>query len=82
MKHPQDEHAMSETEFLTVRELGQRLKVPASWVYDQVRCQSDPLPHYKMGKYLRFRWSEVSAWIERRHRSNAEIARRCATALH
>lgn len=55
-------------DFLTVRELAERLRVPPSWVYDRVRCERDPLPHYKMGKYLRFRWSQVIAWVERCNR--------------
>ncbi len=63
---------MTADAFLTVQEVAERLKVPASWIYDQVRCQFDPLPHYKMGKYLRFLWPEVKAWIERRRRGTGE----------
>jgi predicted DNA-binding transcriptional regulator AlpA len=73
---------MSQEEFLTVNELAYQLKVAASWVYDQVRLKPDPLPHYKMGKYLRFLWSEVSAWIERRHHggeASCQGARRAIT---
>ncbi len=68
---------MSAEEFLTVHELAHQLKVPPSWVYDQVRGESDPLPHYKMGKYLRFLWSEVSAWVERRHQRGPKVAKSC-----
>ncbi len=64
---------MQSEEFLTVPELARQLKVPTSWVYDQVRNHPDPLPHYKVGKYLRFLWSEVTAWVERRHRRAAGV---------
>lgn len=66
---------MDGEEFLTVQDVARRLKVRASWVYDQVRCDLDPLPHYKIGKYLRFLWPEVSAWVEKRCRARQELAK-------
>jgi hypothetical protein len=42
---------------------------PESWVREQVRSRSgDPLPHLRLGKYVRFLWgsSELDAWIQRR----------------
>ncbi len=56
---------------LKPEQLGERLKVPVSWVYENTRRRagsrnSDPLPFIRMGKYLRFYWPEVEKWLERR----------------
>ena len=59
---------MSE-ELLTVEELAHRLKVPASWVYQHTRSRGrQRLPSIKMGKYLRFEWSSIQAWLGHRRR--------------
>ena len=55
---------------LTPQQLAERLQVKPSWVYEQTRNRSgvrnsDPLPHIKMGLYLRFDWRDVLAWLER-----------------
>lgn len=49
---------------LTAEELAQRLNVPLSWIYDRTR-KSGPerIPHYKMGKYVRFAESEVVDYL-------------------
>ncbi len=50
---------------LTVHEVAELLKVPASWVYERTRQRGMPrLPHLKVGKYLRFRTSEVEKFLE------------------
>lgn len=50
---------------LTVEELAKRLKVPVSWVYEKQRARySNPLPTLKIGRYLRFDWAQVSAWLQ------------------
>jgi hypothetical protein len=56
---------------LRPEQLGERLKVPVSWVYENTRRRAgrrnaDPLPCIRMGKYLRFYWPEVEKWLERR----------------
>jgi len=38
-------------------ELAERLGVGVQWVYDQVGLGR--IPHFKVGKYLRFRFSEI-----------------------
>jgi hypothetical protein len=51
------------------KQLAAKLNLPESWVRDQVRRRpTDPLPHYKMGKYVRFRWDspELQDWLARR----------------
>ena len=39
-----------------------RWGVPVSWVYSQ--AETGKLPAFKLGKYLRFRPAEVTAWLE------------------
>ena len=47
-------------DFLNVKELAKKLKVPISWVYDRTRKSGpDRLPHYRLGKYVRFLENEV-----------------------
>ena len=56
-------------EFINSERLAQRWCLPESWIREQVRSRStDPLPHVKFGKYVRFRWGspELEAWAERR----------------
>lgn len=54
------------SEILTVAETAAVLKVPVSSIYEWTRfrgTQRVPLPHRKVGKYLRFLRSEIDAWI-------------------
>jgi len=49
---------------LTVQELAEKLNVPVSWIYDRTRNGSeDRIPHYKIGKYLRFSEEEVIDYL-------------------
>ena len=46
--------------FIDCEQLAERWKLPESWVREQVRRRStDPLPHLRFGKYVRFRWGRV-----------------------
>ena len=50
---------------LTVREVAELLRVPVSWVYERTRRRGiERLPHLKIGKYLRFRFTEVQTYLE------------------
>jgi excisionase family DNA binding protein len=52
-------------ELLTVAEVAAALKVPVSWVYERTRRSgTDQIPHFKLGKYLRFHWSTLREWLE------------------
>lgn len=56
----------SSDEILTVAEVAGLLKVPQSSIYEWTRFRTHqrvPLPHRKVGKYLRFLRSEVDAWL-------------------
>ena len=59
----------SEIRLIDSKQLAAKLNLPESWVRDQVRRRpTDPLPHYKMGKYVRFQWDspELQDWLARR----------------
>ena len=50
---------------LTVHDVAEFLRVPPSWVYDRTRRGGkDRLPHVKVGKYLRFRQSDLESYLE------------------
>ena len=56
-------------EVLTAEELAARLRVPVTWVRQQVRTRAaDPIPHFRLGRYVRFAWGspELARWWERR----------------
>jgi predicted DNA-binding transcriptional regulator AlpA len=57
------------SQILTLSEISARLKVSERWVYEKSRrrCQN-PLPVIRIGRYLRFNWLDVSAWL--RQQSN------------
>jgi len=58
--------AAFDDDLLTVAEVARLLKVPISWVYERTRRRGiDRLPHFKLGKYLRFSEREIFAWLER-----------------
>ncbi len=42
------------------------LQVERAWVYDQV--EAGKMPHVKLGRLLRFRRSELDAWVEDQRR--------------
>jgi predicted DNA-binding transcriptional regulator AlpA len=40
-----------------------------SFVYDRTRQHAaDPIPHFKLGKYVRFDLEQVEAWLQERIR--------------
>lgn len=59
----QDTNEYPIDELLTIDELADRLKVQKSWLYTQTRLKE--IPFFKVGKYLRFNFSEVYDWIIR-----------------
>ena len=62
----QSARTMNCDDLLTVGEVARLLKVPPSWVYERTRRRGiDRLPHFKIGKYLRFSEGEIVAWLER-----------------
>jgi len=58
------------TVLLTPAQLAERLAVPVSWIREKTRERArvrdeDPMPVVRLGKYVRFDWNQVSAWLER-----------------
>jgi hypothetical protein len=54
-------------DILTPAELAKRLKVPLSWVYKKsVQRGPNNMPVLRCGRYLRFDWPAVCAWLQSR----------------
>ena len=53
-----------QTELLDVDGLAKALKVPTSWVYDRTRRKKNAIPNIRVGRYPRFKLTEVIAWLE------------------
>jgi len=56
-------------EILTSGELAARLKLPETWIRDQVRSRAvDPMPCARFGKYVRFNLDDqkLKQWLRRR----------------
>jgi hypothetical protein len=51
-------------DILTPEQLAERLQVAVSWVYKSCAKQgANHLPVLRCGRYLRFSWPEVCAWL-------------------
>src|SRR6266446_1720442 len=62
--HPSD--GVYDRDLATVEEIAAFLRVPPSWVYERTRRRGvERIPHFKLGKYLRFSRREVLEWIQR-----------------
>lgn len=58
-----------EFEIIDSDELARRWNLPATWVREQCRTRClDPIPHIRLGRYVRFRWAspELREWLARR----------------
>lgn len=60
-KHLNFNHSKSD-DILDVKGLAVYLKVTEQWVYKQVIDKS--IPHFKVGKFLRFRQHSIDNWLE------------------
>jgi excisionase family DNA binding protein len=49
-----------------VPELATYLDLPKSWVYAQ--AEAGALPHFKLGRYLRFDFDEIDRYLEHHRR--------------
>ena len=66
-------------QLLTVKELADYLGVPVATVYAWRYRRLGP-PGFRVGKHLRFRWSDIERWIEDRIGQNAsQLSGRIAT---
>jgi hypothetical protein len=56
-------------ELLDAEQLAARLNVPPSWVRSRSRSRTpreERIPVIRLGRYCRYRWPEVSAWLQAR----------------
>jgi hypothetical protein len=75
---------MESGEILTPIQLAERLQVGVNWVYEKSRNRGkhsgEPLPVLRCGRYLRFYWPDVCAWLrggkERQARTFSPLVRR------
>ncbi len=59
-------------EFLDIRDLSECLSIKKSTLYAMV--ENGELPHYKIGRLIRFKHNDVDAWMEthRKERKDPE----------
>lgn len=54
-------------EMLTALELAKKWQVTPKWVANHTRSPKDPIPHVRLGRYVRFEDGEqLRAWLQRR----------------
>ena len=46
-----------------IDEMARKLDVPISWLYHRTRANQ--IPHYKLGKYVRFDEAEIEVWLKK-----------------
>jgi excisionase family DNA binding protein len=47
---------------LTAEQVAKRLSVPVSWVRQATR--SGAMPHLELGRYKRYSWPDIEAWLK------------------
>lgn len=50
---------------VSVHELSEILGVKASWLYSRTRTKE--IPHFKLGKYVKFDVDEVFLWLKKKN---------------
>ena len=66
---------LKEESLLTMEELAEWLKVPRDWVRDHSNGHRGvQIPSIKIGRYRRYRKSEVEAWLDQARRQTACVA--------
>jgi excisionase family DNA binding protein len=60
--------ADDELALLTAEEVASRLSVQASWVKKAARANR--IPHVCVGRYRRFRWTDIEVWLESQRRGS------------
>jgi excisionase family DNA binding protein len=62
-----DKGSAAGVKLLTADELAARLEVRPSWVEKAARA--DRIPHVRVGRYRRFRWPDIEAWLDEQRQS-------------
>jgi excisionase family DNA binding protein len=58
---------------ISIKEMASKLDVPPSWLYSRTR--TNDVPHYKVGKYVRFDVDQVMEWIKKIQNQTTEERR-------
>ena len=53
---------------ISIKEMAEKLDLPVSWLYSRTRTKE--IPHYKIGKHVRFNESEVWEWLKKQNEDN------------
>ena len=68
-----------ENVFSTIDEISQYLKVKPSTIYSMVAEKR--IPHFRVGRLVRFRKSEIDLWMEGNRKECADISRAARKVL-
>jgi excisionase family DNA binding protein len=49
-------------DLIGINEMAKKLSVPVSWLYQRTR--TGEIPHFKIGKYVRFDVGKVMEWLK------------------
>jgi len=63
---PAQRAPLDPADIITPAELSKRLQLPLSWIYEKSRANGkhgNALPTLRCGRYLRFSWADVVAWM-------------------
>jgi len=58
----QSEQSIQESAFLSIQDLSRYLEIRPKTIYAKVEERS--IPHYRVGKLIRFKRSEIDLWME------------------
>ena len=75
----QAEQSIQGKEFLTIQELSRYLGIKTSTLYAMVGERK--IPHYKVGRLVRFKRSEIDFWMEANRKECVDPARVARKAL-
>ena len=53
-----------------INEMAKKLDVPVSWLYSRTR--TNEIPHFKVGKYVKFDPEKVMMWVQEQSESILE----------
>ena len=55
-------------QYLTVQEVSQYLHIKPGTLY--AKAETDEIPHYKIGRLVRFKKADIDAWMEKHRRGS------------
>ena len=62
-----------DSEFMTIQKLSEYLVIKASTIYSL--AEQKKIPHYKVGRLLRFKKSDIDAWMEGHRKEAVDVPR-------